>query len=284
MGRSRRRGFGPFRPFLLVLVVATLLTGWILAAVHLLLLTDGGAVPVPVSVHVAAGTGGGGGTLRRPTPASPGGRPTGGRERGADGPALRIVSRDAGVTIRSDVRGNLGPASVLLQDPPGADWIKDRWPAASDMGGTAIRGSHWILVDFSGAVPGGGGVEASRLVLDWETSYASDYTVGVRADAPPGGGGGGEDDAGWCRLFDGGDGADLPRRTSAESGRSPGVKARMPLHVVHTIDLAGADPSRRGGCGRFRYLRLFIRRGARPWGVSLWQLDVYGRVLGRDDV
>ena len=53
------------------------------------------------------------------------------------------------VTITSSARGNLGPSSVLNQDPPGKDWLKDRWQAASDMGGTAIPGCHWVKLDFS---------------------------------------------------------------------------------------------------------------------------------------
>ena len=51
-----------------------------------------------------------------------------------------IVSRNARVQVSSDVRGNLGSSQVIVQDPPGVDWLKDRWQAASDMGGTAIKG------------------------------------------------------------------------------------------------------------------------------------------------
>ena len=299
MGRSRRRGSGPgvrVRACLLAVSLGTLLAGWILAAVHLLLLTDGGDVPVAVVGGVS-----GGGSLRRPAPALPSDETAAAASASAsavmegrsadrepaDEPAEiaeRIVSRLAGVTALSDVRGNLGPASVVLQSPPGADWLRDRWQAASDMGGTAIKGRHWILLDFSGAVPEGKAVEASKVVLDWETAYAEDYAIETRMDDPsvevrPDGSAkdtDGERSTGWCRLFDGADKNDASRRTTEESGQSPGVKARMPLHVVHAIEV---DPPRRGRCGRFRYLRLYVRRGARPWGVSLWQLDVFGRVL-----
>jgi len=100
----------------------------------------------------------------------------------------RLVSRDPGVIVTSSTRGNLGPPSVLNQDPPGEDWIGDRWQAASDMGGTAIPGRHWILVDFfssSSSSSSSSSVFVSKIVLDWETAYAEDYRVEGRLDPPP---------------------------------------------------------------------------------------------------
>ena len=44
----------------------------------------------------------------------------------------------SGCVARCDVRGNLGECGVILNR--GDDWLKDRWQAASDMGGTAIPG------------------------------------------------------------------------------------------------------------------------------------------------
>jgi hypothetical protein len=58
----------------------------------------------------------------------------------------------------------------------------------------------------------------------------------------------------------------------------------MPLHVVHTIDWTTTAEARDedfdgdGRCRRLRYLRVYIRRPARGWGVSLWQVDVFGVV------
>ena len=224
----------------------------------------------------------------------------------------RLVSRDPGVIVTSSTRGNLGPPSVLNQDPPGEDWIGDRWQAASDMGGTAIPGRHWILVDFSSS---SSSVFVSKIVLDWETAYAEDYRVEGRLDPPPPrrpppsggrGGGGGRDhggsddgvDGGWCILYDGVTPPDdvvkndaavdnrgaAVRRTTEEYGQSPGVKRKMPLHVVHTIDWTTTAEARDedfdgdGRCRRLRYLRVYIRRPARGWGVSLWQVDVFGVV------
>ena len=58
-------------------------------------------------------------------------------------------------------------------------------------------------------------------------------------------------------------------RTTTTSGQSPGVKRKMPLHVVHSIDMYLEDTV-------VRYLRLYVRRSVVGWGVSIWQLDVYG--------
>ena len=66
-----------------------------------------------------------------------------------DDDGLLMISRDKRVIVTSDVRGNLGPVGVIIQNPPGTDWLKDRWQAASDMGGTAIAGKHWIEMDFN---------------------------------------------------------------------------------------------------------------------------------------
>ncbi len=197
------------------------------------------------------------------------------------------------------------------------------------MGGTAIPGRHWVLLDFSssldtnatatiGGGDGGGGegddgttIFVSRIVLDWETAYANDYRIEGRLDPPPTSpssveGDADDDDGGWCTLYDGGKEDDgvlvaSARRTTEEYGQSPGVKRKMPLHVVHSIDFGDvahddASASDGGGtaviddhdhnddgrgCRKLRYLRVYIRRPARGWGVSLWQVDVYGAVLGR---
>ena len=82
-----------------------------------------------------------------------------------------IISRESGVLVTCDTRGNLGPCSVVVQSPPGNDWLKDRWQAASDMGGTAIPGAHWVILDFQRQAI------ADKIVLDWETAYADVYRL-----------------------------------------------------------------------------------------------------------
>jgi len=174
-----------------------------------------------------------------------------------DGPngyeeTVKSLTRDPRVTVSADTRGNLGPASVVVQDPPGDDWIKDRWQAASDMGGTAIPGQHWLLLNL------GRPVRAKTAVLDWEAAYADWYKLEARIDSS----------APWRLLYDGK--KEPERRTTAKVGQSPGhgVAPDTPLHVIHTVPLAQ-------DAGRFQELRLTIETPAAGWGVSLWQLDLY---------
>jgi hypothetical protein len=61
-------------------------------------------------------------------------------------------------------------------------------------------------------------------------------------------------------------------RSVSESGLSPGVDEKRPLHIVHDIHLLDDEAKNKP----IRYLRLHILKGATPWGVSLWQFDVYG--------
>lgn len=85
-----------------------------------------------------------------------------------------FISRQSTVEAICDARGNLGPCSVVIQDPPGQDWLKDRWQAASDMGGTAIPGAHWIVLDFHRLV------QVTKVVIDWETAHADAYLIQSR--------------------------------------------------------------------------------------------------------
>ena len=147
-----------------------------------------------------------------------------------------------GCVARCDVRGNLGECGVILNR--GQDWLKDRWQAASDMGGTAIPGPHKVDIDL------GRDVRVCSVEIDWETAYAEDYTI--TADG--------------VRVFDG---AAPGARRERMSGKSPGVKGR-PLHVIHDITLDECAPA--------RGLTIDINRGATPWGVSIWHVSVMGTV------
>lgn len=172
-------------------------------------------------------------------------------------PSSRVLSRLGNVTVESDVRGNLGPPSVIIQAEPGTDWIKDRWQAASDMHGTNIKGRHWLLLDF------GTEIIADKIVLDFEAAYADKYKIEASILYP------GKNMTETWTLFDGTDPSQEKLRQVKKSGQSPGVKFKTPLHVTHTIyPLKVQKP--------LRYLRLLILKSAMGWGVSLWQLDVYG--------
>lgn len=260
-------------------------------------------------------------------------------------PPPRLLSRNPKVTITTSAYGNLGPPSVLNQDPPGSDWIKDRWQAASDMHGTAIKGSHWVLFDFTQLLlqeqqeqeeEGSDGrrrrgVQMTKIVLDWETAFAKDYRIEGRmmTDHHPIDNSGDLDSSNndWCVLYDSrgkstnNDNSNnekvihkidhYPIRTEEEYGQSPGVKQKLPLHIIHTIEWTPAATStmsneqrsnngdsnsanssakqqeqntNRGSSSTtttcqttsFQYLRIFIRKSVHGWGVSLWEVDVYG--------
>ena len=169
------------------------------------------------------------------------------------------LSRTGNVVATADVRGNLGPVEVVVQSRPGTDWIHDRWQAASDMHGTAIKGAHWIQLDF------GHEIVATKIVLDWEAAYSDKYLLEaslepITDDSPS--------EKRWT-VFDTTKPAHKERLTVKEAGQSPGVKTKTPLHVIHTLyPLASHKP--------LRYLRLYILKSSMGWGVSLWQFDVIG--------
>jgi hypothetical protein len=126
------------------------------------------------------------------------------------------------------------------------------------MGGTAIPGSHWITIDFHRLV------RAYRAVIDFETAYADNYRIQVKVA---------EKDI-WTVLYDWNSVSDRSLVSRREEGQSPGVKAKRPLHVVHDVDISkGAILT---SSVPFRYLQLFIEQPAAGWGVSVWQLDIYG--------
>jgi len=179
------------------------------------------------------------------------------KRRGSTQSVSRLLSRSPKVKYTCDVRGNLGPCeSALNEDPPGTDWIKQRWQAASDMHGSAIAGSHWVVMTFESPV-----TELSRIVLDWETAFSPYYRFEVQRD--------GSTD--WTVIWSHKEPTHAARVTKSESGQSPGLKAKAPLHVVHDIDMSNLVET------PFSVLRLYIEKpGPMGIGVSLWQLDVFG--------
>jgi hypothetical protein len=166
-------------------------------------------------------------------------------------------------TATTDVRGNLGPAAVMLNN--GTDWLKDRWQAASDMGGTAIRGRHWVQLDFVSPVA----LHSAR--LDWETAYSDHYELLVATDNGAAGAAvhastNRHDDPVWKTVFS----APNERIHVNKTGTSPGfTKVPMPLHVVHTFELEHPTVETTS-------VRLLILSSATGWGVSLWRIEIYG--------
>ncbi|KAK3266463.1 hypothetical protein CYMTET_24914 [Cymbomonas tetramitiformis] len=81
-----------------------------------------------------------------------------------------LVELATGCPVTSDVRGNLGPASVVTSAAHG-DWLKDRWQGAKDMSGTPIPGEHWLTIDL------GRPCAIAQVEVDFEVAYAASYDV-----------------------------------------------------------------------------------------------------------
>lgn len=192
-------------------------------------------------------------------------------DRVAQQPAM-LLSRDPkGVHVTADVGGNLGPPSVLNQVVPGNDWLKDRWQAASDMHGTEIKGQHWVELDFAQMREQDVAFWPAYAVLDWETAVSTNYVIYGRRRL--------EDDGDpWTILFD----SKKHAYDTTTSGKSPGVKQEMPLHYVHNVTLE-ERPSPEAARVDIREepklvdaIKIVIRSSDHGWGVSLWQVDIYG--------
>jgi hypothetical protein len=192
-------------------------------------------------------------------------------------------------TVTTDVRGNLGPAAVLLNN--GTNWIKDRWQAASDMHGTNIQGSHWVQLSWTTLAGSSTVTTASvpqnvaivRIVLDWEAAYADRYDLQIQLSNQT-----------WHTIVQSPLHLAPPPQQNALDrtvvptnkptirvwtyGQSPGVTSVTPLHVVHDIELP-TIPSSAQPLLPTSSLRLMIYESATGWGVSLWQIQVYGWYL-----
>jgi len=192
-----------------------------------------------------------------------------------------LVSRlEKKVVATSDVRGNLGPVSVVIQSKPGSDWIHDRWQAASNMHGKNIPGEHWIQLEFEYSK-----IFVDRIVLDWETAYADEYIlegslepiISSTENNDINNNNYNKRSSKIWTLFDGRKNRSLindnDNRSVSESGQSPGVDDIRPLHIIHDITLGESNEAKNKP---IRYIRLHILKSATGWGVSLWQFDVYG--------
>jgi hypothetical protein len=226
--------------------------------------------------------------------------------------------------VTTDVRGNLGPALVLIQNQT-TDWIKDRWQAASDMHGTNIRGQHYVRLDWSYDLKnpnrnmndatlkahvlrankmtashsirynGAQEVVVKRIVLDWEAAYSDNYDIQIWNETTEQ----------WVSIFTmrpsrtnvkkqhpQGDKTTTPLSSfditggvvhATEWGQSPGVTFPTPLHIIHdiTLDDHHIAPSTEihSKSAASSKMQLLIHTSATGWGVSLWQIQVYGNYV-----
>ena len=155
--------------------------------------------------------------------------------------SICVTASDAGDS--DDMR-----AEKVLQG--GTEYYKDRWVVSRNR----IGGSLWLRLDFLEEP-----VFITRVVVDWECAYATDYKWQVRTNQ-------GDE---WRTVHRSPDPNNVRVETlgrkSAE--RFSGV---VPLHYVHTIQMPAQRQSTRS-------LGLSVHKPATAdWGVSVWQIKVYG--------
>jgi len=166
-----------------------------------------------------------------------------------------ILSVHAPVT--SDVMGNLGAPSVVTSEAV-EDWLRDRWQSARNMQGEPIPGEHWLEIDL------GRRSMITKILLDWEQAFCTDYTVfghnGAKVKGP-----GETQDAVFLDLKE------------LASGREARTSQPSKQHVLHELLLPPPPPSHsRKTKGSYRFIRLVMHRPATQWAPSLWRFQVYG--------
>eukprot|EP00929_Paragymnodinium_shiwhaense_P084389 TRINITY_DN45113_c0_g2_i1.p1 TRINITY_DN45113_c0_g2~~TRINITY_DN45113_c0_g2_i1.p1 ORF type:complete len:349 (+),score=75.12 TRINITY_DN45113_c0_g2_i1:99-1145(+) len=166
-----------------------------------------------------------------------------------------------GRPARSDVRGNLGAASLITKAGPGKNWLKDRWQAAADMNGTPLKGEHWLAIEMEEE-----GAHLTRVVIDFEDAHAAEYILetGDSLRGP------------WHEL------ATIEEQSTG--GRPVGFAQIWPgggpvkvqsrkQHVEHTLE----KPEESRWLAR-KYVRVRFTKPATAWGVSVWRLRMFGQM------
>ena len=100
----------------------------------------------------------------------------------------------------------------------------------------------------------GQSAEIARVELDFETAFAKGYKIELLGSA---GNGSGD----WATVF---------------STKNGPAKPTAKQHVVHDVDLLGGRP-RPAPIGR--WVRVTLMELGTAWGVSLWEVRVYGRFV-----
>ena len=178
-----------------------------------------------------------------------------------------LSTMQQGCVATADVVGNLGPPSTVLADADdNTDWLKHRWQTASNMHGTAIPGTHWLRLTWPHVV------ELHSVVLHWETAFADRYAIQIWDD---GNSSSSSNNNRWTTVLE----APKDIVQTTKSGHSPGVPATVqdaPLHVIQTLSnfQQGRPPTTTS-------LRILMDHPGvhKGWGLSLWEVQVFGRRL-----
>jgi len=184
------------------------------------------------------------------------------------------VVLSTGRPASSDVRGNLGPASVITSEKTD-DWLADRWQAASNMGGTPIPGSHWVEIDLLRLC------KVTSILIDWEEAFSQHWILkGKRSDgkcatpapapalalalAQSGG-----DDAGWTALT-----------RSKEAFKPPSAAKYTPKHILQAANIqdnhTGTGDTDDCSAPYYDKVRLVIFKPSTRFGSSIWRLQIKG--------
>lgn len=147
----------------------------------------------------------------------------------------KLLSADA-VSVSADVRGNLGPPSVVINESV-SDWLRDRWQAASSMQGRPILGEHYLLLTLRNHAV------ITRCLIDWETGYSDHYTIS------------------------GGNSSTGPFNTLVES-KDRRVISVTYQHIIHELWVKSNSP--------VQFVKLTIKRPSTEWGASVWRFQVHG--------
>jgi hypothetical protein len=151
-----------------------------------------------------------------------------------------IVLLSSNRPVKSDVRGNLGPAQVITSETMN-DWFADRWQAAKDMSGRPILGEHWVEIDLQR------NCIINSFIIDWEDGYSDSWVIEGRKF---------EDDDGFILAI----------------SRKAKITSTSLHHIVHEVEATQYDHE----FSSVRYIRLTIRKPATKWGVSIWRFQVWG--------
>jgi hypothetical protein len=206
-------------------------------------------------------------------------------------PKEKILSLER--PVWADVRGYLGPPSVVSNEYTSRQ--NDRWQASLDMRGIPIPGHHWLRIDL------GRPCYISRVVIDWEEGYSSDYAVHGRlepidcgtlvatpdtivstsiSNSPASATSCLNPRDGWVKVMD----TKEDRRIAIDTVTSH-------KHVIHGFNTYGRgtyedkvgtllmlDGTLRTGdlAGPFRVVKLLIRTPATKWGPSVWRWHLWG--------
>jgi hypothetical protein len=99
---------------------------------------------------------------------------------GSDNP-IPSASERVFTVASASVRGNLGAPARVLEDSV-TDWLRDRWQAAADMGGSPLPLPVWLRLDFREVKPGAIDGGATNPATGASSSLAAALAASIAAD------------------------------------------------------------------------------------------------------